>query len=186
MTEPLATRKQIRAVLIQDGDTPDEVIDDHIIRRHNRIEVALGFGYPRETQVRRLDATDDSVLILPGPGASSIVSVVEDGTTLTADDDYELEPGGRSLLRLDSENRPKDWLAGRRNIVVTFVPQRAPEALIDAEVIEVVRSIRGAQSGYADRIGVDNESSIPYSHSLSKDTRDLIADLKKGDGVGIW
>lgn len=185
MADPLVSLEQIRAVLIQDDDTDDEVLLDHIRRRHNRIEVALGFDYPRDVQTRRLNASDDPVLILPGPGALNIISVVEDGTTLDAAD-YELEPGGRTLLRLDSESKPQDWIAGDRMVVVTFTPQRAPEALIDAEIIEVVRSFRGAQAGYADRIGVDGESSIPYSHSLSKDTRDLIADLKKGDGIGIW
>jgi hypothetical protein len=191
MAAPLATLEEIRAILHQEND--DTETDDRINRTlaetHSRLEIELGFTYEREVVTRRLDATDDSVLIIPGPGIDreAVITVVEDGTTLVEGTDFEVDPdNSRYLIRLDSLNKPKDWKCGRRIIVVTYVPARAPEALIAAERVETVRAYRGAQAGYADRVGVDGTSSIPYSHAFTVDTRRLLEALKRGDGVGVW
>jgi hypothetical protein len=124
-------------------------------------------------------------LVLPGAGASRILEVTENGTTLTADE-YVLDPDhGRTLTRLDSSGYPVDWVRGNRLVIVRYLPAAAPEALVDAELVEVVRSYRGAQAGYADRTGPDG-STTPYRHDLASDTKALIKELKRSDWVGVW
>lgn len=191
MAAPLATLAQIRDRLPQEPDTEavDSRINEHLLETHTDIEIALGFTYERDVVTWRLDATDDPELILPGPGIdrSSSITVVENGITLVYGTDYEIaQDSNRYLIRLDSENRPKDWYAGRRIVQVTYVPARAPEALVGAEIRETIRSYRGAQAGYADTVGVDGKDSRPYNSEFTSRTMRLIAALKKGDGVGIW
>lgn len=185
MTEPLITPTMLRTRLKTEQATTDSTLNEYIKATHSKIVLALGFDYPRKVQERTLDATRDPVLVLPGAGALRILSVVENDTTLTADD-YELDPDdGRYLRRLDTNGKSMDWICGDRKIVVRYLPARPPEALVDAEMVESVRAYRGAQSGYADRMGPDDVS-IPFRHALASDTMLVIERIKRGGGWGVW
>lgn len=185
-TPALVTPAQVRTRIRFEQNTPDSTINEYIKAVHSRIVAALGYDYPRDPQEVFVDTTSDSVLILPGSGARRILSVIENGTPLT-DDLYELDPEYPTVVRRleSSTNTLRNWYYGNRKVTVRYLPARPPEALVDQELIEVVRAYRAAQSGYADRAGPDG-ASIPFRGGLGSDTKALIEQLKHSNWVGIW
>lgn len=130
----LTTKENVKAVLRETGNDDDTLIDQYIDRVSARAAAfcrlaRAGTSVPT-FGAETLRATwyaesgcyyrDVDQLILPWrTPVSAISSVVEDGTTLTADTDYKLLGGGL-LQRLDSVTfAPKLWSGGK--IVVVYV-----------------------------------------------------------------
>lgn len=173
----------LRTYLPHDNNTRKEKLDEAIGFVHSMIVTECGFEYEGPARARRLDATDDPELWLPAPGAHSVSLVVENGTTLTADQ-WELDPDrGRFLLRL-TDNVPRNWVEARRVVVVTYVPSRVPEALRKLEIEETVSFWLGKSGGYATKAGTDGSSTAARKPGLSEATLNFIATLKSGYGSG--
>lgn len=185
MTEPLITPTDLRARLTFEQGTTDDELTVYINEAHSKIVLALGFDYPRRIQVVTLDATHDPILVLPGAGARQILSVVENGVTLSSGG-YELDPAdGRFLRRLDSNNKSQNWVHGDRTVVVRYNPAAPPAALKAAELDETVYGFRRAQAGGEDRISPSG-ARIPWRQGLSGETMVIVDALKRGGGVGVW
>lgn len=180
MSQPFATEEMIRADLPQHTALDSSVIVSKLAGVHSRIELATGGTFEGGPRTVRLDGEDDEALMLPLPGAESVSSVVEAGVTLTVGTDYEEDAdGGYFLLRLTENNIPRSWPEGRRNIVVTFVPNSAPGWLVAIEVEETVKAILGSLAGYSGQIGVDSAgNAIRYDHSFSPANNRAIEDYK--------
>lgn len=97
-----------------------------------------------------LDGTGTDSLLLPELPIVEVSDVTQDGTTLTAEDDYRLSSNG-VLFRMPSvvENGTiltlrRGWKAGRQNINVTYTHGYAPA--------ELPRDVRMVALSLADRL----------------------------------
>lgn len=181
MSEPYATPADVKLVLKDAEGLGNTVLAPLIASVHGFIEEALGFTFGGDSRTRRFDADGLSDEIwLPPPGASSVSSVVVDGTAYAVGTEYELEPDRkRFLLRLDSDGYPTPWDKGRRSVVVTWTPAPPPESLKELEIIETVRLYRGQSGGFSDTIGVEGANTIVFKKAFSSLTLDHIETLKR-------
>lgn len=115
----LTTRNDVKAALSVTGSTDDTFIDSLIERASAAVEsyCRRTFGTRTVTQTFRLDRGRQR-LILDAVPVTSITSVTEAGTALTADD-YELDAGAGFLDRLDGDDGLSTWAASK--IVIVFV-----------------------------------------------------------------
>lgn len=158
MTTPYATVDQIRAELPDDDETAGTSFAELLQAVHDAMQKELELQFGGDPIARWVYSGGDEKLYLPPPGhdLDATITVVEEGTTLVRDTDYELDPDhGRWLLRLDEDGEPTTWCAGRRKVYVTYVPSPPPASLIEAEIIETVRLKQAGKGGYTDTIGVD-------------------------------
>ena len=164
----LTTKENVKAVLRETGNDDDTLIDQYIDRVSARAAAfcrlaRAGTSVPT-FGAETLRATwyaesgcyyrDVDQLILPWrTPVSAISSVVEDGTTLTADTDYKLLGGGL-LQRLDSVTfAPKLWSGGK--IVVVYVAGWSLPGSVPAEIEGAV--IDQVKVGY---LGTDRDPAL--------------------------
>lgn len=147
----LTTKENVKAALRITTATDDTLIEQYIDRVSALVaaycKLARAATIPPTFGAETLRATwyaesgcyfrDSDQLILPWRAPlSAITSVVEDGTTLTADTDYKLLAGGL-LLRLDSVTfAPKLWSGGK--IVVVYTAGWSLPGSVPAEIEGVV------------------------------------------------
>jgi len=188
----LTTKENVKAVLRETGTDDDTLIDQYIDRVSARAAAFCNLARAGTSVptfgAETLRATwyagsgcyyrDVDQLILPWrTPISAISSVVEDGTTLTADADYKLLGGGL-LQRLDSVTfAPKLWSGGK--IVVVYVagwalPGSVPVDLEGAVIDQVKVAYLGTDRDPAlrslDVPGVASESyNVPGGSSIGHD-----------------
>lgn len=100
-------------------ETYDDALETFITQASRACATYCNRVFAEETLVDsfRLTSSTDKLLLSRMP-VSSITSVVEDGTTLAADE-YEFEAATGFLWRLDGDDNRSCWSCGK--IVVTFV-----------------------------------------------------------------
>lgn len=124
------------------------------------IRLRLGWAVEQVVDdVITLDGAGTSILLLPTLHLTAVSSVVEDGVTLVADDDYEWSASG-ILERVGCAA----WKRKRRGVVVTCTHGYVdlPEALVD-----VVLAAAGRR--YGNPGGVTSETVGPFTVSYGMD-----------------
>lgn len=125
----------------------------------------------------------DPYLWLPAPGASDVVSVIEQAHALVEGTDFVLDQAaGQYLLRLDALGAVRLWSDLSRSIVVTYAPSLAPASLEEVCLEECVRRWQGRAAGYPDVVGTGSEARR-YTKAFAPGTLDVLASLSRTYGV---
>lgn len=171
------------AVYSPNDTFPPEVAGRLLSAATNTLDQQLTFSFGGDLVTHVADGGSSTRILLPPPGAASVLTVVEDGITLTSGL-YEVDPRKRRrLVRLDEDGVPVLWAAGRRNITVTYVPTPVPEALVEA-CLEVATIIwHGKDAGFGDTVGVQGSTEMTYRRALPDSVRLLLRSIRDDYGV---
>ena len=177
-----ASEDMLRDYLEDSDAVPSRVFGSLLTRATSLLNERLRFAFGGDVEIRYLDVGFVTRLRLPIPGASTVLTVLEDGIELESDE-YELDPErGLFLTRLDSDTVIR-WTPGPRAVRVTYAPALPPPALQQACLELAVELWRGKTAGYADTIGVAGSNEQRYSGAFSAATRSLLRDLRRTYGI---
>lgn len=154
-----------------------------IDRVSNRMDGVLGFTFELDPGTVILDGPGTSRLMLPAPGASTVLSIVEAGVTL-APGLYVLQPRtGQYIDRLDASGALSWWTATPRGITVTTIPSAPPADLEQICIVECVRSWQGRAAGYPDVVGVQGSNERRYSREWAPGNYEALERISRDYGV---
>lgn len=131
------------------GNEPDTAVTLYIAAAQAAVEGYCGRSLERQVgRVDTLDGTGMPLIGLPLYPVETVASVVEDGDTLTVNEDFLLYPERGALLRLDgSTDREWWWDWRRQSVVVTYTAGYA-----DGEAFPVPDDLRWVIANVALRL----------------------------------
>ncbi len=188
----LCTQGQVQNILQTVFDNqPEPVISDLISRASAVVESYCNRTFEAETGlVETLDGNGHAILRLAKTPVTVITSIVEDGTTLTAADDFLFYPNGE-LVRGNGKSE-RLWTFYRQAVVITYdagfstLPEDLEHAVasIVARWFQVGAAYAAApdNSGAVKSISLDGSDSIEYPDAVS----DITADGKMGLTASDW
>lgn len=170
------TVEEVREALPLSSNVSNADFADLITQISDSFDAILGwsFGGPPRTVILTGDGSNRLMLPLPGADPLGALTVVENGVELS-DSLYELEPGhGRYLTRFSDTGGAGSWPVTWRGVHVSLVPARCPAAVRNRCTVEVVRSFRSQQMGFAKTIGTPGVSQLVYEAGLEQATITLL------------
>lgn len=170
------TVEEVREALPLSSNVSNADFADLITQISDSFDAITGFSWDGPPRIVLLTGDGSSRLFLPLPGAdpASALTVGENGVTLDGSL-YELEPGlGRYITRFTETGGVGTWPTAYRGISVSLVPARCPPAIRNRCTVEVVRSFRSQQMGFAKTIGTPGVSQLVYEAGLEQATIALL------------
>lgn len=133
----LTTKEKVKAELGITSNNDDALIDELIQQQSAAAADYCNRTFAQQTYIETIRLVDcRDLIVLRHRPIVSITSVVEDGTTLTEDDDYEVDEDAAILYRLVDDER-QHWLAAK--YVITYAAGYALIGDLPRGIEEAVR-----------------------------------------------